>query len=180
MISGDGGSPRRLTTEPFENNVPSWSRDGQWIYFSSNRTGSWQIWKTPSQGGAAVQVTKAGGFSAQESVDGKWLYVWQEPGTIWRMPVEGGNPVRVLQGVEIFAFWKIAVNGIYFVDASITPAVIRFFDFTTQREKTISAVDLGYSIPGPQSFDISADGQWILFTRVDQVDSDIMLVENFR
>ena len=127
-----------------------------------------------------MQVTKAGGFSAQESVDGKWLYVWQEPGTIWKMSVEGGDPVRVLQGVEIFAFWKIAANGIYFVDASITPAVIRFFDFTTQREKTISSVDLGYSIPGPQSFDISADGQWILFTRVDQIDSDIMLVENFR
>jgi Tol biopolymer transport system component len=180
VISADGGSPRRLTTEPFENNVPSWSRDGKWIYFSSNRTGSWQIWKMPSGGGTAVQVTKTGGFSAQESVDGKWLYLWLGPGTISKMPVNGGEPVLVLKGVQDFAFWKLAVDGIYFVDPSVAPAGIRFFDFATQREKTISSVDLGYSIPGPQSFDISADGQWILFTRVDQVDSDIMLVENFQ
>src|SRR5207249_5608087 len=48
VISADGGSPRRLTTEPVENNVPTWSRDGKWIYFSSYRTGSCQIWSIPS------------------------------------------------------------------------------------------------------------------------------------
>jgi len=180
IISADGGSPRRLTTEPFENNVPSWSRDGHWIYFSSDRTGTWQIWKIPSGGGSAVQVTNTGGFSAQESIDGKWLYLWREPGTIWKMPVGGGEPMRVLQGVENFAFWKIAANGTYFVDVSTTPALIKFFDFATQHSKAITSVDLGYSVPGPQNFDVSPDGQWILFKRVDQVDSEIMLVENFQ
>jgi Tol biopolymer transport system component len=180
VISADGGSPRRLTTEPFENNVPSWSRDAKWIYFSSNRTGAWQIWKLPSAGGGAAQVTWTGGFSAQESIDGSWLYLWQEPGTIWKMPAGGGEPVRVLQGVENFAFWKIAANGIYFVDVSTTPAVIKFFDFATQQSKAITSVDLGYSVPGPENFDVSPDGHWILFKRVNQVDSDIMLVEKFR
>jgi len=32
--SGDGG--------------PTWSRDGKWIYFSSNRTGKDQVWKIPA------------------------------------------------------------------------------------------------------------------------------------
>jgi Tol biopolymer transport system component len=180
VISAEGGSPRRLTTEPFENNVPSWSRDGKWIYFSSNRTGAWQIWKAPTEGGSAVQITKTGGFSAQESVDGKWLYLWAEPGTIWKMPVEGGEPVRVLQGVENFASWKLAANGIYFVDVSTSPALIKFMDLANQRTKPVTSVDFGYRVPGPPSFDVSQDGQWILFTRVDHVDSDIMLVENFR
>src|SRR2546423_8663996 len=39
------------------------------------------------------------GFSAQESADAKSLYVWVAGGTIWRMPVSGGESVRVLQGV---------------------------------------------------------------------------------
>src|SRR5262249_61160257 len=68
------GSPRRLTTEPFENNVPSWSRDGRWIYFASNRSGTGQIWKMPAEGGQAAQVTKQGGFAALESTDAKPLY----------------------------------------------------------------------------------------------------------
>ncbi len=179
VISGEGGSPRRLTTGPFENNVPTWSRDGNWIYFSSNRTGTWQIWKILAAGGSATQVTK-GGFSAEESIDGKSLYLWLEGGTIWRMPVEGGAPVRILEGVRNFAWWRTAAGGIYFVDATTTPALVKFFDFATQREKAITSVDLGYGDPESPSFDISTDGQWILFTRVDQSESDITLVENFR
>src|SRR2546422_4241172 len=55
--------PPRSTLFPYttlfrSNNVPTWSRDGKWIYFSSNRTGSWQIWKVPSVGGSAIQVTR--------------------------------------------------------------------------------------------------------------------------
>jgi Tol biopolymer transport system component len=181
VISADGGSPRRLTSDPADNNVPMWSRDGKWIYFSSNRTGNWQIWKVPSVGGTAVQVTENGGFSAQESPDGKFLYVWVAGGTVWRMPVAGGETVRVLQGVPGFAWWKIAPGGIYFVDGSTMPAPLRFLDFATGRVKALASLDLGYMVPRPpMTFDVSPDGQWILFQRTDQVDSDIMLVENFR
>ena len=180
VISAEGGTPRRLTTEPVENNVPAWSRDGKWIYFSSNRTGTWQIWKVPSVGGSAIPVTKNGGFSAQESPDGKFLYIWLEGGTIWRMRPSGEETTRVLQGEPVFAWWRIAPGGIYFVDGSTTPARVRFLDFATDRVKTITSLDLGYAIPGPWGFDVSPDEQWILFRRVDQVASDIMLVENFR
>ncbi len=180
VIGADGGAPRRLTTDPADNNVPTWSRDGKWIYFSSNRTGNWQIWKIPSGGGSAIQVTKNGGFSAQESPDAKFLYVWVEDGTIWKMPVPGGETVQVLQNVAVFAWWKIAPDGLYLVDGSTTPAPVKFFDFATQRVKPITSMDLGYLVPHATTFDVSPDGQWILFERVDQVESDVMLVENFR
>src|SRR6266487_4100970 len=88
------------------------------------------------------------------------------------MPVEGGAPVRILEGVRNFAWWRTAAGGIYFVDATTTPALVKFFDFATQREKAITSVDLGYGDPESPSFDISTDGQWILFTRVDQSESD--------
>ena len=88
--------------------------------------------------------------------------------------------MRVLQGEPVFAWWKIAPDGIYFVDGSTMPARVRFLDFATERVKTITSLDLGYAISGPWGFDVSPDGQWILFRRVDQVESDIMLVENFR
>ena len=44
--------------------MPSWSRDGQWIYFASNRTGSWQVWKVKAASdeshASAVQVDASG------------------------------------------------------------------------------------------------------------------------
>ena len=38
-IPASGGKPRRLTSHPANDHVPSFSRDGKWIYFSSNRSG---------------------------------------------------------------------------------------------------------------------------------------------
>jgi eukaryotic-like serine/threonine-protein kinase len=180
VISAEGGSARRLTTEPFENNVPSWSRDGKWIYFSSDRTGTWQIWKVPAGGGNAVQVTKQGGDSALESTDGHCLYYtkYDVPG-VWKMPMDGGEEARILMEGE-FPDWALLPGGICLFKPTANPATIDFFDFATQRLRHLSTVDTGYSVPGPRGFAVSPDGKWVLYTRVDQLDSDIVLVENFR
>src|SRR5262249_55928207 len=62
----EGAAPRRITTEPSDEGLASYSRDGKWIYFGSNRTGDSEIWKAPAAGGQAVQVTRHGGFSPFE------------------------------------------------------------------------------------------------------------------
>ena len=73
-ISADGGKPVRLTTETARDAVPNWSRDGKWIYFRSDRSGTWQIWKVLPDGGSAIPVTEHGGFECEESADGAYLY----------------------------------------------------------------------------------------------------------
>ena len=39
VVASSGGKPRRLTSDPSIEHVPSFSRDGRWIYFSSMCTG---------------------------------------------------------------------------------------------------------------------------------------------
>jgi hypothetical protein len=63
-MKAEGGLARPLTRDASDNVNASWSRDGKWIYFTSNRSGQWQIWKMPSDGGEPVQLTKQGGFLA--------------------------------------------------------------------------------------------------------------------
>ncbi len=91
------GRPGVSPTEPSDEVRPSWSGNGRWIYFGSDRTGTWQVWKLPSEGGPAVQVTRKGGREAFESPDGKSVYYHKRdvPG-IWRVPVEGGEEAQVL------------------------------------------------------------------------------------
>lgn len=90
VINADGSGLRRLTTESSNDSRPSWSRDGKWIYFASNRSGAWQVWRAPSAGGEAVQVTRHGGREAFESADGRFVYYakgQEHDWSIWRVPV---------------------------------------------------------------------------------------------
>jgi Tol biopolymer transport system component len=48
VIDADGGTPHRLTTEPGDQNVPTWSRNGRWIFSANQGTGR-DIWRLPSR-----------------------------------------------------------------------------------------------------------------------------------
>ena len=74
MIDADGGAPRQLTTDKDEQVVPTWSRDGRWIYYSWWQTDTRDIWRIPADGGVPQRLThEAGGAFACESADGKSL-----------------------------------------------------------------------------------------------------------
>ena len=73
-IGVDGSGLRQVTHDPADDIVPSWSRDGRFIYFSSNRTGRLEIWRAAAGGGAEEQVTREGGCSPSRAVDGRTLY----------------------------------------------------------------------------------------------------------
>jgi Tol biopolymer transport system component len=187
LISAEGGSPRRLTEGPSENEIPSWSRDGKWVYFSSNRNGAWQIWKVSAEGGSPVQVTKqaSSGSAAGdaemdsfESVDGKFLFYRRDDG-LWRMPVAGGESIRILENVAR-GEWRVFGNGICFLDDKTEPPQLKLLDLGSGKTTNFGAVELGPRLPGSVGFDVSPDGQWVLYVRVDASNSDIMLVENFR
>jgi Tol biopolymer transport system component len=178
VISAEGGAPRRLTTEDSEDNVPSWSRDGRWVYFGSNRSSSGQVWKVPATGGPAVQVTQAGGSEPFESSDGKFLF-YHKRGGIWRMPVVGGEEARILERAP-WGHWAVLERGICFLNRQAVPRpAIELFDFATGQMRRLVSVEPDLEIP-PPGFAVSPDGRRILYKRVDHLDNDLMLVENFR
>jgi TolB protein len=45
VVSAEGGEPRRLTEDNSQDQFPSWSVDGRWIYFRSVREGKNGIWR---------------------------------------------------------------------------------------------------------------------------------------
>lgn len=70
--------------------VPSWSQDGQWIYFPSDHDSNVRhIWKVAVNGGLPVMVTRHRGFAAFESGHNVFYTRLSEPG-IGRIPRDGG------------------------------------------------------------------------------------------
>ena len=185
VIGTEGGTPRRMTTEPTQEIVPSWSRDGKWIYFASDRSGAYQLWKMPAEGGAAVQVTRNGGFHGIESPEGDYLYYARssEGSGLWRIPLQGGPEQEVLASLRggYWGYWGIDTKGIYFVDREeIDKSIVYFLRFLRLADRKITTVTQLNKRPFNSGISLSPDGHWFLYTQVDQSDTDIMFVPNFR
>jgi len=183
VVDARGGTPRLLTNETSEELTPSWSHDGQWIYFGSNRSGVWQIWKTPPKGGPSVQVTRKGpGWVPFESLDGKFLYYRKSDGPgIWRVPVEGGQEVPVVETFDVrWGNWAVVDDGICFMKRDSNGGItIEFYNFATHRTNQVAA--LGQIRPWVHGMAVSPDRQWLLYTQVDPGNTtNITMVENFR
>jgi Tol biopolymer transport system component len=182
MVEVPGGVPHLVSTIAGVDNLsPSWSRDGKWLYFASKRGAeTFQIWKMPVQGGAAVRLTKNGGISPVESPDGRSLYYCKyEQGGVWRMPVQGGEETEVLSDVDGGGWpdWGITSKGIYFIRFGKFPHVsIDLFEFATGRTLPIWTLE---KKPG-WGLSISNDGKSIVYIQNEFAESNIMLVKNFR
>jgi Tol biopolymer transport system component len=194
VIAANGGPVRELTGDQFDSMLPSWSRDGKWIYFNSNRNGGrLEIFKCPVEGGEPVQVTHHGGWDAQESPDGAWLYFTRSRSSdapLLRMPAAGGQEVEVLPSVHQ-RWWAVAANGIWFLkrvgvetEVGILPmenvaseeAALQFYD--QGKRKIVTAVALTKSPDGGLS--LSPDGRTLLFSQDDYRAYEIEVAENFR
>jgi Tol biopolymer transport system component/DNA-binding winged helix-turn-helix (wHTH) protein len=174
-------SVQRLTGDPSDEYEPRWSRDGNWIYFVSTRSGRPEVWKIPSGGRPAVQVTRQGGAAAFESADGRWLYYAKDqarPTSIWRVPRGGGEETKVLDGLSYSFNFAVTEKGIYLLAFRGTPGVasIEFFDLATRKMTLLHTLDR----PSWFGFALAPDERSILFSKVDSHGSDLMLVENLR
>ena len=179
VVNADGGAPRRLTSDPSVDASPTWSRNGKWIYFNSRGTGDPQCFKMPARGGPA-QVVVSAGFWCRESPDGSLFYFsrdWANP-SLWRVPVEGGEEEQVLES-SFGGIYEVVEEGVYFVPPS-TPedgfsvGFLRFATGAVERVISLEGQLLGMSLS------VSPDRRSILYSQLEEWQSDIMLVENFR
>jgi dipeptidyl aminopeptidase/acylaminoacyl peptidase len=182
-----GGQRKRLTVQPSADGITSWSSDGRWIYFVSNRSGGPEIWKMPADGGPAIQVTVAGGFEPQESPDGRFLYYLDRapqygkvalPASLVRRAVDGRDQTVVLDNVRAF-YWAVAEKGIFVLALDKDFDWLDFYDFASGEHRRLGRLPWRASrLCGRIA--VSLDGRWLATNHLDRLDSNLMLVENFR
>jgi Tol biopolymer transport system component/DNA-binding winged helix-turn-helix (wHTH) protein len=180
-IPAAGGPVKRLTTNNWEDHYPTYSRDGRSIFFSSRRSGEMQIWRMSTDGGNPTQITtSAPAHIAAESPGGRTLFfhVMRDPGEIWSVPVQGGQPVKMVGPTQRFPVgYTVTSAGIYYgaPPHAGQERFIRFFSFATHRSTPVVLA----KHPFHSGMSVSPDSRYILFDQYDEEGSDLMLVENF-
>ena len=169
-----------LTFEGDDNFVPSWSRDGKWIYFSSTHgSQTFDLWKRGFPEGTPVRLTTHGGINAIESEDGFTYFLRTlNSDEVWRMPTEGGPEQLIMKGTGLTCWCHLALgkSGLYFTrDEAPHQLAIFFYEF---RSKKL------YRIAGVKEFSgniaLAPDGKSLVYAQLDLLDDTIMVMNHFQ
>jgi hypothetical protein len=172
VVDADKGVVQQLTTHRADDVIPTFSRNGLWIYFVSFRAGKWQIWKVPADGGDPELLIEKYYRTRQESWDGTKLYMndWVT-GDLLEFPFnqEGAQPSVTLPGVSNgVSGFEVALSGIYFTKAG---TLNRYSPETRQVEKLFPLEGNITSVHRNETF---------AFVDVGRTEADLMMLEEVR
>ena len=104
LIGPGGDVHRQLTSNRSKDSDPIVSHDGNHVFFTSNRSGSNQIWKMRMDGSGKIQLTQEeGGYPRFVTPDGKWVYYDSALNlTLWKVSANGGRQ-SLVSDEKIFA-----------------------------------------------------------------------------
>ena len=184
LIDADGANLTRFTKETSHESSPSFSGDGRYIYFASNRSGRPEIWRQPLAGGPAVQLTSNGGNQPVEGPDNKTLYyARRNPPAILALRLDGKFPAEGKQLVALedgaYGKWAVTAGGIYYIGTC--PSMKDPLRILLLRPGTEEAVDAG---PMPRqarvvdgNLSVSPDGRSVLLGLLDRSGSGLVMAE---
>jgi len=171
----------KLQTNVREANRPFWSHDGKWIYFRGFEGVGRQLYRCPAGGGDATLLAASQDLRTPiESSDGKVLYFpWRFGDANIMMlaldrPDATPQPVPQMPEISHEAQWAVLPDGIYFSRRE-NPRSICFYDFATRQAREIFRADKDLA----EGMSISPDRRYMLYSQMDEHNTDIMLVSNF-
>ncbi len=135
----------------------------------------------PASGGTPEQLTHgAGGPFACESTDGRTLLFQPNDADspLMAMPLSGGGMRQLAPCVKTGAF-GVGPEGVYYAacDLSSDPAV-HVLDLETGRDRRIGTLE--HPRARPNGLSVSRDGKTIVYSKMTNLNADLMLLENFR
>jgi Tol biopolymer transport system component len=184
IVNADGSNARELTHGPGGHANPSWSRDGRWVYFTSNVAHRPELWRVSSAGGTAVPVitTEPVGF-AHETADGRALLYDSGDTSPLRMLTLSGGPPRTIVACE--NGFASATTGVYYLtcardskSGSRSRPDLRWLNADTGEDRLLGSVNRQDT--GHDTLAVSPDESAILYSRWNPGTSGLWMIENFR
>jgi Tol biopolymer transport system component/DNA-binding winged helix-turn-helix (wHTH) protein len=170
------GRPHPLKTTLQNLSIPVWSSDCRWIIASNGRT---TLYRVPASGGSAERFTEKRAYRAVVSGPRVIFNVAADSGVeLWSKPVEGGDeaPLVGMAPLRYSDSWTATSRGIYYTGWNGKEPIVSFYDFASRQTHVVRTMQGPLAPLGGLGISVSKDERWLLYTRVQQSDSDIMTV----
>ncbi|MCH8960359.1 MAG: hypothetical protein IH820_03330 [Bacteroidetes bacterium] len=134
------------------------------------------------EGGEAVQITHHGGFTSFEAWDGQSLFFSKnaQPG-IWQLDYDSGAITRLTDALAIpdYNSWTVTQDALYYLKREEhAPTMLVRYDLAVGEATPVMPVPRNLSYGGRGlGLTVSPDEQWLVYGRVDERSSDLMMVE---
>jgi Tol biopolymer transport system component len=145
VMPASGGQAKQITQNPAQDFQPLWSPDGNSLVFWSIRDGNTDLYTIAVDGRGETRLTDdpEEDLNPAISPDGAWIVFYSSrggSGALWRMPREGGEPLRLAPRGGTSSIWSSDGRAVYFLDRNdlwIVPAeggeVRKLTDFSGKR-----------------------------------------------
>lgn len=183
LVEAAGGLPRMISDGESGATAPSWSADGRYVFFTRGYSGcgSGELWRRHLDSGEERRLA-ACASRPLAAADGRVYYYDKRARGIGSLPPSGGDP-RLELSFEgschpLGSAWTVWQSSLVYVDCQ--DLAIRILDLDTRETRELARPLEREQLFEYLSLDVSPDGQWVLFSRVDRVSSDLVLVEPFQ
>jgi len=94
IMDADGKNRKQLSTGENADFGPSVSTDGRYVVFLSERGRNRSVWRMDIDGSNRKQLSERGGGNTQATAE--WVFF----GGVFKVPIDGGEPVRISDGLN--------------------------------------------------------------------------------
>jgi Tol biopolymer transport system component/serine/threonine protein kinase len=180
VTGAHGGSPRRLTFDNRDVLRQTWTPDGAYIVFSSNRTGSYALWRVPVSGGTPERLPGIGlGVSDPSfSRDGRRMAFSQFflDTNIWRIDLRkpGSAPHKLIVSTQADSSPQYSPDGRRIAFRSSRSGSHEIWLCDADGTHATALTNFGGPLTGTPRW--SPDGRTVAFDSRPQGQADIWLV----
>ncbi len=171
---------RRLTTDPADDVFPTWARDGQAIFFSSNRSGEYRIYRVRPAGGPEEPVGDLRGFCYVESRSGAraWHSGTGRFPALYEIDQSSGVRREVVRALANRSGFAAGKAGIYYLAAPDPSGRTALYYLPSGETRAVLL--LHFEHPLESGLSLSHDDRVLVFSQVDQDETSLLGIEAFR
>ncbi len=169
--------PRRVQTSVENLALPVWTHDCSSLLASDGNDRSYVV--SLSDGQVRRLTDQRSYYSALNGTQVIFNVKSEEGVTLWSKQLDSVSeePLEGMPSLSYTDCWAVTTRGVYFTRSSEDPRLVQFYDFATQDVRPIMRLANQPISSGGLGFSVSPDERYLLYTQIEEQQSDVMLLE---